>query len=810
MVRSFGQDWIRRAKAAVARQARERLPQSLKDKVPTFLLKQGLSAAAADKGRVQLLDDKLWGGYPDHAYDELSKLARDLNAAPGVRTDAVLSLAAWHGARAEYARALAFLQESFSPREARNERRLFLEAQYLCLTGRGGEARDLIDAHGLRSFGASHHLVMANSWNSSLGPQGDPAAPERMLEEINAIYRLAGLLPIGLRDPTAPVSLDNLACENVVPVDDPANAVSVIVPLYNGEATIETALSSIAAQSWRALDVIIVDDCSTDLGCERVEAFCRRDSRFRLLRKRENGGSYMARNTGLEHVATPFVTVHDADDWSHPQKLELQMRALLNAAGPYSYTMLARCSSELAFIGGTRAVPRLVRENFSSGLFRTEALRRAGGWDHARVSADSELFWRMEALHGGSALTVRTRRVLPDCPLSFARQAPGSLTQAGATSLTTLHHGVRREYREAAAFWHLTLKPGDSLEKGGPFFPAPALIRPGTSIPPAHDLFLIADFNAGGFDGYFAFSLLRAAAALPLDSAILHYPSYESDVARPLSFKVRGFCRDHAIRIVAPGEVVTAQLALVADGSLLRHRMDRFMKIDAPHRLALASDGETPDPSAIANAAAMLGADVRHVPVGTGNGAFRPPLLVPASGPGSASRTAPQRPVVGALAPGIGAGWKNDVFEQMADAGFEMRLYAADDTPAPSRRLPRRWKTVPAAVEPTAFFGQIDIFVHFPEAQSLNGHHLALLSALAAGVPVVTTRALGEMFGSTVIGCEAGAAADMAGRVLADPALRERMSQGGREFVARNHDLDAFRRFVAGFSIEPRAARNVI
>lgn len=88
---------------------------------------------------------------------------------------------------------------------------------------------------------------------------------------------------------------------------------SVVVPLYNKEATIARALDAIACQSNPPDEVVIVDDGSTDAGPEIVAEYLRRNPNWRLLRK-ENGGVSSARNWGIEHASHQYICLLDADD----------------------------------------------------------------------------------------------------------------------------------------------------------------------------------------------------------------------------------------------------------------------------------------------------------------------------------------------------------------------------------------------------------------------------------------------------------------------------------------------------------------
>lgn len=104
--------------------------------------------------------------------------------------------------------------------------------------------------------------------------------------------------------------------------------VSVIVPVYNVECYLEECLSSLLAQTYRNIEIILVDDGSTDGSGALCDSLAHTDSRIRVLHK-QNGGLSDARNRGLREASGEWISFVDSDDWVSPVFIEALLRAAL-------------------------------------------------------------------------------------------------------------------------------------------------------------------------------------------------------------------------------------------------------------------------------------------------------------------------------------------------------------------------------------------------------------------------------------------------------------------------------------------------
>ena len=93
--------------------------------------------------------------------------------------------------------------------------------------------------------------------------------------------------------------------------------ISVIVPVYNVEQYLERCVESIINQTYKNLEIILVDDGSTDNSGKLCDELAKKDGRIKVIHK-ENGGLSEARNTGISHAKGEYVYFPDSDDWIEP------------------------------------------------------------------------------------------------------------------------------------------------------------------------------------------------------------------------------------------------------------------------------------------------------------------------------------------------------------------------------------------------------------------------------------------------------------------------------------------------------------
>lgn len=121
--------------------------------------------------------------------------------------------------------------------------------------------------------------------------------------------------------------------------------ISVIVPVYNSEKYLKKCLRSICAQSYPHLEILLVDDGSTDQSGGICDDFAGRDRRVRVIHQ-QNGGEIKARHTGIAHAKGKYLAFVDADDWIDPDFIA------------YLYGLLQKHHTEIASCALIREYPK--------------------------------------------------------------------------------------------------------------------------------------------------------------------------------------------------------------------------------------------------------------------------------------------------------------------------------------------------------------------------------------------------------------------------------------------------------------------
>lgn len=320
-----------------------------------------------------------------------------------------------------------------------------LRAALLLNEGHVSEARSLLERAMTDATSKPElHLLACNAFG------GDPA---KQLERLNAFFAAYDLSPVALVHAGEPPSPTNLNPAGVVPSVANGPLISVLMTTHNTARWVKAAIDAVLGQSWLALELIVIDDSSDDDTWALVQQRASLDRRVLALRLPRNAGTYVAKHIGLQHARGDFVTCHDSDDWSHPLKIERQVRPLV---ADRRLVATASCWVRMTQEGlyYARQVHPLMRLNPSSLMFRREdVLSNAGAWDVVRTGADSEFLERLKQVYGRKSV-LRVSQ-----PLSLGSHRASSLMTDPATGYCSGGLSpVREAYSAAWAGWHADLR----------------------------------------------------------------------------------------------------------------------------------------------------------------------------------------------------------------------------------------------------------------------------------------------------------------------------------------------------------------
>ncbi len=226
--------------------------------------------------------------------------------------------------------------------------------------------------------------------------------------------------------------------------------VSVVLCAWNAAEFLPVALASILGQTYPNLEIIAIDDGSTDGTFDVLKQWLGDWPDAVIIHQAENRGAYACRNEGMERATGEYVTFHDADDWSAPEKIERQWKAIAstpNALASSSDWFRIDSRTGLCF---TRRVFPFCRWNCSSFMFhRGKALEVLGFYDVVRTGADSEYVARFEAVFGPH------RHVRVKLPLSIGLEHNASLTGDSESGFDKNGLSQQRQaYLESWRRWH--------------------------------------------------------------------------------------------------------------------------------------------------------------------------------------------------------------------------------------------------------------------------------------------------------------------------------------------------------------------
>ena len=300
-----------------------------------------------------------------------------------------------------------------------------------------------------------------------------------------------------------------------------------------------------------------------------LETLCEANERITLLRLPYNQGAYPARNAGFRASKGEFVTVHDDDDSSHPQKIQLQVEHLMenpDVVGNMSYQ--SRIDESFLFVR-INDNPEFNQRNYSSMMMRRDLISRVGLWDDVNRGGDAEFHDRVQAITGKKIEGVFS------APLSFTRVKSNSLT-AGEIRRGFIDYG-RQTYALAYMNWHqeLTAGAGEATKQLATSRPydLPESLKP--TLRRAHrghfDLVYVTDLRFSGGNTSLVTAEIKAAVDLRLRVAVAQLDSPTLRSRRPWDTKVQEMLRELALPIISLDDAASTAILVLRHPTIMQY-----------------------------------------------------------------------------------------------------------------------------------------------------------------------------------------------------------------------------------------------
>lgn len=678
-------------------------------------------------------------------------------------------------------------------------------------------------------------LLAANEALGDLRPES-PVHSEQArawVDRVNEVFAAGGYAPVqfdgvgfeakNLLDNLVPVALEE--ADHDFPTHGPL--VSVIMPTFRPGEELWTAVRSVLDQTYRDIELLVVDDGSGEEFETILAEIDDLDDRVTVIRQAANQGAYPTRNAGLKRSSGDFITVHDDDDWSHPQKIAAQVGHLLdNSEVPANMSAHVRLtdSGQLVRIN-VNAI--LIQPNYSSLMFRREVTDRVGGWQEVRKGADSEFKERIDSVYDTRV------PVLLQAPLSFTRTSTGNLT-FGDISRGFISSD-RRWFANLHRITHENIARGDlPLEKAAEVHPAtPLSIAGKLDSTTQFDVVYCTDFRFPGGTTALAVAELELLMKNGYKVALVQMDSPVNGHATPIAPRVVEFvARNPLCSVVSLRDEIQAKMVIVRQPGLLEYADGLVSGIRAQIGAIIANTTPVfPDGENVAfnlvrcrtNFLSLFGVEGRVYPESPVTRELLEALgyarmLEPANWPGMApdkfqpaARNALEgrRPVVGRHSRDHRDKWPEElsVLEQtyFNPAAYDTKILGGiDEIPykVPPALLASTQVYGFGEIEPEKFLEEIDFFIHFPSSGSKESFGMATVEALASGRVAILPPYMEPVFGDAAVYAEPEDLTKVVEEYWDNAQAYDEQSARGRQFVDENfrgaHLLEMMSSFESG------------
>ena len=179
--------------------------------------------------------------------------------------------------------------------------------------------------------------------------------------------------------------------------------VSIIIPVYNSEKYLRQCLDSVINQTFKDIEIIVINDGSTDNSLQIIQEYVNKYSNIKLINK-QNEGCYKARNIGLETATGEYIAFLDADDIWRPEKLKKTLDFMTKKGAAFAFTAYDYGDKNANSLGKTVHVPEIMP--YEKALSRTVIFTSTVMFDTEKIdmeiihmpqvpSEDTATWWRI-------------------------------------------------------------------------------------------------------------------------------------------------------------------------------------------------------------------------------------------------------------------------------------------------------------------------------------------------------------------------------------------------------------------------------
>lgn len=521
------------------------------------------------------LEYKLFYGFHIKAASDLMDLYSDTNASPYERAYSAWALARWHIAFERWDQAVPLLNyahtSSYCPYNREIVTTCLIEG---LLKNKDPAGATSVLKHGIAHLGKTGNLCLAAA--NILSSEASKESSELRLEAINKIYQ-DKIFGLSLANPKYSLSIDNLQGTITSTEHLEGPRVTAIISAYNSARFVTTAITGLLSQTWSNLEILVVDDGSSDDTSDVVNRLCAKHNNIKLFTLSKNGGAYAARNFALEHATGDFIVNHDSDDWSHPQRIQLQVEYL--TANPQVLgvmTSWARVNKNLYF-PCWRTDVSLIHASVSTIMFRRSLISSIGIWDVAKAGADSEYLNRIRISFGNSSVV----EIHKDCPLVFARILPSSLTNNQSTHLLSHYGGARAIYSMLASQVHNAPSNSEIDERSDrirTLSKIPKSLRVNHKESTVYDVVFFADLNSSAFN-FAHYDMFRELFQLGYSVGVFHWPHYHDSAPLSIDPRYLNYALNGAFQFLVHSESVSTRHLVILTPSALSFQLHDLPRV---------------------------------------------------------------------------------------------------------------------------------------------------------------------------------------------------------------------------------------